>query len=877
MQCYSKVALKRVYDICFITEDQTMISKDLRKRIGVTAFAILMGSGCIYQTASNFQIPMAVVHAEEEAAPETVTVAEETTENTSTNVINGNTVWKYLDNNTDPAQGLPSLQAWTVKDFNDTAWKTAAGKFGAKRGQLGDCDGFTPTVLLTQYVEGSENVDIPTYFFRTNFQVTDLDKITSITGTLFHDDGVAVYINGVRVFAGDMPEEQQESNLYYAGANKSAPLQGDLNLSAEQLKDILVEGDNVLSVELHNGRENSSDIYFEFQNMQINYNNESGELPEVPTTPATQKSLMLTVGSDNSSRGLTWYSDASEPGTVQYALSAGETFPEQFQIAEATVKQANDAGFYAHQATMSGLQPGATYVYRVVNGTTVGEAHTFTVDVNDGAFNFAFVGDPQIGASRNVETDTTGWNQTLDMIQSKLNPEFLLSAGDQVNTASNEKEYAGYISDRFASLPSATTIGNHDSGSAAYNEHFNLPNESADKGSTTAGTDYWFVYENTLFIDINSNNRSTAEHKAFIEEAIAQNPNVKWKTVIFHHSIYSTASHYNDGDIVTRRNELPPVFEELGIDVVLMGHDHVYTRTFMMDTLTPDTAQGDTSSVTNPTGILYLTANSASGSKYYGIKAPDAEYAAKMDQSKRRTVTDVNVTDSSYTVTTYFADDMSVLDTFTIYKTDKSALENLVNEIDGLELKEESYPTETWTAFQNAYDNAKAVLTNENATQDEINTAKTNLETAKANLDESKKEPTNPDPDGSNPDGSETDKPDGSKPDGSETNKPDGSETDKPDGSNPENTTPGGSDTTKPNGSKPNGTDGTITKPNDSKPNGSTSNTQNSGNTQTDSKDKNKTSNAVKTGDPTNVMATGLVVVAAGSAIFVSSRKKIKK
>ena len=870
-----------------------MISKDLRKRIGVTAFAILMGSGCIYQAATNSQIPMSVVHAEEDAVtettireeitvpeevtipeeatvpeevtiPETLAVAENATTNTFTNIINANTIWKYLDNNTDPAQGLPSLQAWTVKGFDDTAWKTAAGKFGAKRGQLGNCNGFTPTVLLTQYVEGSEDVDIPTYFFRTNFQVTNLAQVTSITGTLFHDDGVAVYINGTRVFAGDMPEEQQESNLYYAGANKSAPLQENLNLSAEQLKDVLVEGDNVLSVELHNGREDSSDIYFEFQNMQINYSHESGVLPEVPTTPATQKSLMLTVGNDNSSRGLSWYSDASEPGTVQYALSAGETFPEQFQIAEATVKQANDAGFYAHQATMSGLQPGATYVYRVVNGTTVGEVHTFTVDANDGAFNFAFVGDPQIGASRNVESDTTGWNQTLDMIQSKLNPEFLLSAGDQVNTASNEKEYAGYISDRFASLPSATTIGNHDSGSAAYNEHFNLPNESADKGSTTAGTDYWFVYENTLFIDINSNNRSTAEHKAFIEEAIAQNPNVKWKTVIFHHSIYSTASHYNDGDIVTRRNELPPVFEELGIDVVLMGHDHVYTRTFMMNTLTPDTAQGDASSVTNPTGILYLTANSASGSKYYGIKAPDAEYAAKMDQSKRRTVTDVNVTDSSYTVTTYFADDMSVLDTFTIYKTDKSALENLVNEIDGLNLKEESYPTETWTAFQNAYNNAKAVLANENATQDEINTAKTNLETAKVNLDESKKEPTNPGPDGSKPDSPETEKPDGSKPDGSETEKPGGT---KPDG-----TTPNGSDTTKPNGSKPNGSDSTATKPN-----APTSNTQNSGNTQTDSKDENKTSNAVKTGDTTNVMATGLVVVAAGSAILVSSRKKIKK
>ena len=152
----------------------------------------------------------------------------------------------------------------------------------------------------------------------------------------------------------------------------------------------------------------------------------------------------------------------------------------------------------------------------------------------------------------------------------------MLSAGDQVNTASNESQYDGYLNQEiFSSMPQATSIGNHDSSSNSYNQHFNLPNESADLGDSTAGTDYWYVYNNTLFIDINSNNTSTAEHKAFMEDAIAKNKDVRWKVVVFHHSVYSTASHTTDGDIIQRRNELPPVFDELGIDVVLMGHDHV--------------------------------------------------------------------------------------------------------------------------------------------------------------------------------------------------------------------------------------------------------------------------------------------------------------
>ena len=103
--------------------------------------------------------------------------------------------------------------------------------------------------------------------------------------------------------------------------------------------------------------------------------------------------------------------------------------------------------------------------------------------------------------------------------------------------------------------------------------------------------------------------------------------------------------------------------------------------------IVPDKTEEVQSSVTNPEGVLYLTANSASGSKYYDIKAPEAEYAAVQDQSYRRTVTDIEVTDTSYTMTTYYADDMSVLDTFTINKLpepDTTELEQLITEAGSL-------------------------------------------------------------------------------------------------------------------------------------------------------------------------------------------------
>lgn len=395
----------------------------------------------------------------------------------------------------------------------------------------------------------------------------------------------------------------------------------------------------------------------------------------------TQKAVVLTVGSDESSRNLTWYADTDSDGEVQYApketMQNGE-FPANYETATAEIKETNDKGFYSNQATMMNLRENTEYVYRLKNEETVSEVYSFKTGKFDGEFTFVFVGDPQIGGE-NQKEDETGWSRTLEVIVSQLQPEFMLTAGDHVDEAADESQYAGYIHSAFTSLPSATSIGNHDNDSEAYSEHFNLPNESPEYGKTDAGSDYWFVYGNALFMNINSNNKSNAEHKAFMEEAINENPDVTWKTVVFHHSIFSTALHADSDSNKERREELSEIFKELDIDVVLMGHDHVYVRTYMMDGQEPDTEQGVQTEVTNPDGILYLTANSSSGSKYYDITEPDAEYAAVTIQPKHRTVIAVEVTDTSYEITTCFAHGLNELDHFTIYKMSESE-ENISEE-----------------------------------------------------------------------------------------------------------------------------------------------------------------------------------------------------
>ena len=85
-----------------------------------------------------------------------------------------------------------------------------------------------------------------------------------------------------------------------------------------------------------------------------------------------------------------------------------------------------------------------------------------------------------------------------------------------------------------------------------------------------------------------------------------------------------------------------------------------------MDGFTPEVTETVENSTTNPDGILYITANSASGSKFYGIQNAAFEYAAVQSQERVPNISNVEVTKDSFKITTYRTSDMSVVDTFEI-------------------------------------------------------------------------------------------------------------------------------------------------------------------------------------------------------------------
>ena len=398
---------------------------------------------------------------------------------------------------------------------------------------------------------------------------------------------------------------------------------------------------------------------------------------------------ILTIGKDGTERNFTWYANTKEKGKFEFAkLNAEKDFKDATVLDATVIEETNKDGFSSNSVTLEGLKPDTEYMYRFSNGDAFSEVKTFKTG-GKGDFSFFAAGDPQIGAGFEDE-DEKGWDKTLKLLP-ELDPSasFLLSLGDQVNISDNERQYDAYINrDGFNGLTLAPIIGNHDSGNHAYTEHFKVPNVQ-DEGTTKAGSNYYYVYNNTLFICLNTNKADFAEHKATIEKAIAENPNVKWRVVTFHQPPYTVATHALDKDVLNIRANLVPILKENKIDLVLNGHDHVYTRTHVMDGTKSiiEWKDGENkeapSEYVNPKGIIYVTTNSASGSKFYDIMQDKKfEYSAVKNQEKIPNISNVKVTDNSIEVTTYRTSDKSIVDSFKIVKNETTDEEvKLTNDI----------------------------------------------------------------------------------------------------------------------------------------------------------------------------------------------------
>ena len=374
---------------------------------------------------------------------------------------------------------------------------------------------------------------------------------------------------------------------------------------------------------------------------------------------------VLQVGADPTARNLSWMSESSGGGEVRWApvseLEDGK-LPADAATAETTDSGlATDLKRHFNHANMTDLEPDTEYAYQVgsdEDGFT--EVQKFSTGGVGGDDEFLLFGDPQVGAGGGEPNDAAGWDRTLSSaVATADDPSFFYSLGDQVNSAGNQEQYAQYLApEATRTIPQATTIGNHDVSSKAFEQHFNRPNVSQDHGGggvITSGGDYWFIEDGVLFLNINSNSSDMDAHAEFIDEVVAEHGDqARWTVLGFHHSIYSTATHWNDLDVKRLRKAIPPVAARNDIDLVVSGHDHIYNRTFLMDGEGKPVEGSEAGAEEEKEGgqTLYLTLTSSSGSKFYDY-VPGLDWEGKSVHNDVPAFTRVQVSDEALRATTY--------------------------------------------------------------------------------------------------------------------------------------------------------------------------------------------------------------------------------
>jgi hypothetical protein len=162
--------------------------------------------------------------------------------------------WRFTTNNLDGTN-------WTAPEYDDSGW---TGEGAALLYVENNPDVFPRATLLPN---GDDGIPYPTYYFRTRFAHPGDPAGLALLFTNFIDDGAVFYLNGVEIQRVRMPEGAAPG--YVTSASACPPNGCDATFEAPDIFRIggdlmtnLVAGENVLSVEVHQFGDASTDIVF---------------------------------------------------------------------------------------------------------------------------------------------------------------------------------------------------------------------------------------------------------------------------------------------------------------------------------------------------------------------------------------------------------------------------------------------------------------------------------------------------------------------------------------------------------------------------------------------------------------------------------------
>ena len=291
--------------------------------------------------------------------------------------------------------------------------------------------------------------------------------------------------------------------------------------------------------------------------------------------------------SGSTARGFCWYTESKTKGVLQLVKASefNGTFDNAAEYAAKTVKFKKE---YSHQVSVTTLEAGEKYFYRVGDkeSNTWSETASFVTDDGDEKFSFITIADVQA-------SDDNSFKLASDVVRGALQTqpesEFLVMLGDFVNDNTNEEwdmyfDNFSFVHNKLSFVP---VSGNHDGNingsiTSKFNEDRFRRTFCLDESDNVfvSGVNYSFDYGNAHFAVLNTNDMwpmSQAQKNWLINDMSGSDS--QWKILLSHRSLYSAGKNINKPDTVILRQQLIPIIDSLGIDIVFAGHDHMYLRT----------------------------------------------------------------------------------------------------------------------------------------------------------------------------------------------------------------------------------------------------------------------------------------------------------
>lgn len=396
--------------------------------------------------------------------------------------------------------------------------------------------------------------------------------------------------------------------------------------------------------------------------------------------------VSVTINGDTAtSRGFCWYTD-EKAGTDLQVAPVGTDLTKAKVISGTSYWSMEK---YVHKAEADNLTPDTKYQYRVGDSKTGvwSDVGYFTTSskTSDTA-NFIVYADVQASNEENFQKAATVLQSAVETMPDY---EFAVNLGDFVNDCTNE-EWDSYFRN-FAFMNMNTTLvpvaGNHEGNLQwfKFNNMFNIG--EAENSATTTGCYYSFDWGDAHFAVLNTNDMypMSASQTNWLKNDM-NSSDAQWKIILMHRALYSAGKNINKPDTVVMRNHLLPIIDELGIDVVFAGHDHMYFRTEPVKNEEVQTAETvteywngeSTTFAVNPDGTTHILPSTA-GTKRYDVNEnampPILESAAVVRDTKDGGVfATVSLDSNHFVYKAYMVDDetgeKTLIDTYAIKKTD---------------------------------------------------------------------------------------------------------------------------------------------------------------------------------------------------------------